>query len=163
MTVGLFPTFQTVRSVDQPLPWLYFVGNGLKHKLSEHREDMPRWLKPFNMILFIYHLFTKTMNAAEGFMYREDGIWFVRQDKKSNVFSLFWSQTTFSTDDLYYITAYSGIHIGTYGYSLLAFFIALLQSSSCTQVSTLLQKPFHLTRYSLCPSMERTARIFATS
>ena len=30
---------------------------------------------------------------------------FVRQDKKSIVFSLSWSQTTFSTDDLYYITA----------------------------------------------------------
>ena len=44
---------------------------------------------------------------------------FVRQDKKSIVFSLFWSQTTFSTDDLYYITAYSRIHVGTYGCSLL--------------------------------------------
>ena len=46
---------------------------------------------------------------------------FVRQDKKSIVFSLSWSQTTFSTDDLYYITAYSRIHVGTYGCSLLAF------------------------------------------
>ena len=81
-----------------------------------NKKQKPRWIESFERwmterrwrfyVPWRWHLIFQTAR-------------FVRQDKKSIVFSLSWSQTTFSTDDLYYITAYSRIHVGTYGCSLL--------------------------------------------
>ena len=82
-----------------------------KNKNWDEFESFERWMTERRWRFYVpwrWHLIFQTAR-------------FVRQDKKSIVFSLSWSQTTFSTDDLYYITAYSRIHVGTYGCSLLAF------------------------------------------
>ena len=82
-----------------------------KKKNRDEFESFERWMTERRCRFYLpwrWHLIFQTAR-------------FVRQDKKSIVFSLFWSQTTFSTDNLYYITAYSRIHVATYGCSLLAF------------------------------------------
>ena len=83
-----------------------------------NKKQKPRWIESFERwmterrwrfyVPWRWHLIFQTAR-------------FVREVNKSIVFSLFWSQTTFFTDDLYYITVYSRIHVGTYGCSLLAF------------------------------------------
>ena len=82
-----------------------------KNKNRDEYKSFERWMTERRWRFYVpwrWHLIFQTAR-------------FVRQVKKSIVFSLFWSQTTFFTDDLYYITVYSRIHVGTYGCSLLAF------------------------------------------
>ena len=82
-----------------------------KNKNWDEFESFERWMIERRWRFYVpwrWHLIFQTAR-------------FVREVKKSIVFSLFWSQTTFFTDDLYYITVYSRIHVGTYGCSLLAF------------------------------------------
>ena len=82
-----------------------------KNKNRDEFESFERWMTERRWRFYVpwrWHLIFQTAR-------------FFRQVKKSIVFSLFWSQTTFFTDDLYYITVYSRIHVGTYGCSLLAF------------------------------------------